>query len=63
MSEKLGRLPEALEGKEVVLDNPSRATEAIISKIDELIDALVALDAANTGVPEVAALEKLKFKL
>jgi hypothetical protein len=43
MSEKLGRLPEALEGKEVVLDNPSRATEAIISKIDELIDALVAL--------------------
>lgn len=61
--EELGRLSEEEQGKEILHDSPEKQVAAIMSKIDELIDALKALDAANTQVPEVAALEKIKLKL
>lgn len=60
---KVGRLLDSDLGKAQTLDNPSQAFSALLSKMDEIIDALVALDAANTGVPEVAAIDKLKFRL
>lgn len=60
---ELGRLDVGEKAQPVLLDSPTKVSQALVSKIDELIDALKALDAANTGVPEVAALEKIKFKL
>jgi hypothetical protein len=63
MANELGRLPDSDVGKPVTLDDPTKAIAAVVSKLDELIDAVVALDAANTGVPAVAALKKLVFRL
>ena len=61
--EKVGRLLDSDLGKAQTLDDPTKVYAALLSKVDELIDAVVALDAANTGVPEVAALKKLAFRL
>ena len=57
---KVGRL-DSLEN--LIHDAPNKTVEAILTKQDEIIAALKALDAANTGVPEVTALEELELHL
>lgn len=63
MKTEIGRLPAEEIEKGIVFDSPEKTVQAILTKLDELIDAVKALDAANTGVPEVAALKKLVLKL
>jgi hypothetical protein len=60
MQEDLGRRPTD-EG--TPHDAPSATVEKILKNQDLIIDAIVALDAANTGVPEVAALKKIVLTL
>lgn len=72
-SEEVGRLASDEVGTELVLDDPSRACSAILSKIDDLIVALKAIGDkldADGGVTDTDygstitdALAKLKFKL
>jgi len=57
----IGRLDADEVGKELVFDNPAKVTAAILSKIDELIDLLVASSGASVDAA-AADLEKLKFK-
>jgi len=47
----------------VLHDAPEKQIAAMMTKLDQLIDAVIALDAANSGVPEVAALKKLVLHL
>jgi len=61
--EEIGRLDSSEVGEEILHDSPEKQMQAVMSKLDEIHDAIVALDAANTGVPEVAALAKIKLRL
>lgn len=66
--EKLGRLSDQEEGKEILHDSPEKQMEAVMSKLDEITDALQALaGAAGAGagisIPEVDDLKKIILKL
>lgn len=65
MIPEIGRLPlEEVDAAQGILhDAPEKQVAAMLTKMDQIIDAIVALDAANTGVPEVAALKKLVLHL
>jgi hypothetical protein len=45
----------------VLHDAPNAEVAAILTKLDEVIDALKALDAANTSAPAVVALAKIEL--
>lgn len=63
MSLKIGRLASGEVGKEVLHDAPEKQMAAVMSKLDELIAAVKALDLANTSVPEVVALKEIVLHL
>jgi len=71
-SEELGRLASSEVGSEHILDNPTLAYSALLTKVDELIDALATLTAkldSDGGVTDedyastiTDSLSKLKFR-
>jgi hypothetical protein len=61
MNPEIGRLPAEELEKEIVYDGPQKATQAINTLLDQIIDALKA--SALSAEPAIVALEKLKFKL
>lgn len=65
MTPELGRLSleEVDHERGILHDAPEKQVAAMMTKMDQIIDAIIALDAANTGVPEVAALKKLVLHL
>lgn len=69
---ELGRLPQAEMQKAVKMDTPSKEVAAVLTKLDEVIDALKALtakmDAETVGSADYAAtitdaIEKIKLTL
>ena len=59
---EIGRLPAEEIEKEIVLDAPEKTVQALVTLVDQLIDALQA-SAAVGAEPAIVALKKLKFKL
>jgi len=60
-STTLGRLSAERMAAGVLHDAPNAEIAAILTKLDEVIDALKALDAANTSAPAVVALAKIEL--
>ena len=69
--EQLGRLSDEEVGKEILHDAPEKQMQAVMSKLDELIDAIAALTAkldADAGVTDTdyaaeVSVAKIKLKL
>jgi hypothetical protein len=58
---EIGRLDADEVGKEHVFDSPTKANAAILTKLDEIIDLLIASSGAVVDAA-AADLEKIKFK-
>ena len=56
MMEKIGRLPSDEQGKRVVEDNPSKMSQAILTKQDEILEKLNFIIASIDTATDAATL-------